>query len=76
MITVIDVNIGNVNSVSKALNYLKVDHKVTNNLDDILEADKIIFPGVGSFYEASKRIKASGIIDALKKRVLEDKFPF
>jgi len=75
LITVIDVNIGNVNSVSKALNYLKVDHKVTNNLDDILEADKIIFPGVGSFYEASKRIKASGIIDALKKRVLEDKIP-
>ena len=35
MITVIDVNIGNVKSVSKALNYLKVDHKVTNNLDDI-----------------------------------------
>ena len=75
MITVIDLDIGNVNSVSKALKYLKVDHKVTNNSDDLLKADKIIFPGVGSFYEATRRIESSGIKDVLKNRVLKDKVP-
>jgi len=75
LITIIDLDIGNVNSVSKALKYLKVDHKITKNPDDIIKADKIIFPGVGSFHEASKRIKQSQIKDVLKKRVLEDKIP-
>lgn len=75
MITVIDLNIGNVNSVSKALKYLKVEHKVTADPDDVLKADKIIFPGVGSFYEASNRLKNTGMKEVLKKRVLEDKIP-
>jgi glutamine amidotransferase len=75
LITVIDVDIGNVNSVAKALKHLKVDHIITKNPDDILKADKIIFPGVGSFFEASKRIKESGIKDILKERIIKDKIP-
>ena len=42
MITVIDLDIGNINSVSKALKYLKVDHKVTNDPENLETADKII----------------------------------
>ena len=75
MITVIDLDIGNVNSVGKALKYLKVEHIISNKHEDILNADKIIFPGVGSYHEASKRLKTSGIKKILTQRVIEDKIP-
>lgn len=75
MITVIDLDIGNVNSVSKALKYLKVEHKITKQIEEIEKADKIIFPGVGSFYEASNRIKETGIKQVLTKKVINDKVP-
>jgi glutamine amidotransferase len=75
LITIIDLDIGNVNSVSKALKYLKVEHKITNNLDDLEKADKIIFPGVGSFYEAANRMKKTNIKQVLTERVIKEKIP-
>jgi glutamine amidotransferase len=75
LITVIDLDIGNVNSVSKALKYLKVEHKVSNNPEDLSAADKIIFPGVGSFYEASKRLNDSKLKDVLKEKVQDENIP-
>lgn len=74
-ITVIDLNIGNITSVSKALGHLGVSHKVSLEARDILDSDRLIFPGVGNFFEASKRLKSLGLESALKHKVMEKKTP-
>lgn len=75
MITIIDLDIGNVNSVSKALKYLKAEYKITSLVEDVESADKIIFPGVGSFYEAANRMNKTEIKKVLTKKVKEGKTP-
>ncbi len=75
MITVIDIKIGNIGSVVRALEKLKFPYQVTNEPDVICKADKIILTGVGSFREASNRIKSSGIYDVVKQKVLKERTP-
>jgi len=75
LITVIDLEIGNIASVSGALRHLGVPHKVSCDKDDIDRADKLILPGVGSFAEASGRLKASALTGVIRKSVLERKVP-
>lgn len=52
-----------------------MNHQVSDRPDDIKKAEKIIFPGVGNFKEAAKRMKALGIDEILKERVLRKEVP-
>lgn len=70
---IIKYNAGNICSVDSALKRLGVAAKVTDNIEDILTADKVIFPGVG---EASSTMnylrnnKLDRLIRNLKQPVL------
>lgn len=57
MIAIIKYNGGNVNSVQNALNRLNVDSVVTDDPEQILKADKVIFPGVGEASSTMKLLK-------------------
>ena len=52
MIAIIDYGMGNLHSVSKAVERLGYDYKVTSDKQEILQADKAILPGVGAFGDA------------------------
>lgn len=73
MVAVIKYNAGNIKSLSFALERLDCDFKVTGNSEEILAADKVIFPGVG---EASSTMtylrehKLDTLIKSLKQPVL------
>lgn len=75
MITVIDIHIGNITSVSRALKHLNIEHLLSDDPAVIGAADRLIFPGVGNFFEASKRLKSTGLDALLKRKVLEQKTP-
>jgi len=75
LITVIDIKIGNVASVVKAIEKLGFSYQVTNDPEVINKASKIILIGVGSFREASKRINSSGIYNIVRYKVLNDNIP-
>lgn len=75
MITVIDLKTSNINSVSRALKYLGVKHRISDNAAEIRKSDKLIFPGVGSFAEAVKRMNTLCIDDTLKEMALREKIP-
>ncbi len=47
MLAIIQYNAGNIRSVLNALNRLGVECKLTDKPDEITNADKVIFPGVG-----------------------------
>ena len=48
MIAIIDYKAGNLTSVKRALDFLGQDSIITSEYNQILDADRIIFPGVGA----------------------------
>jgi len=73
MIAIIKYNGGNVSSVQNALNRLKVDSVITDDPEQIIKADKVIFPGVGEASSTMKLLKEKGLdvlIPNLKQPVL------
>ena len=70
---IIDYGAGNIKSIQFAFKRLGIDAVLSNNPEDILAADKIIFPGVGEASTAMKMLKESGLdilIPNLKQPVL------
>lgn len=66
MIAIIDYGAGNLHSVKNALDFLGADNIVTGNKEEILNADKVILPGVGAFGDAMKCLEESGLVDTVK----------
>lgn len=75
MIAIIDYDAGNLKSVEKALLSLNQEVLVTRDKDAILQADKVILPGVGSFGDAMNNLDRFDLIDPIKKCV-DNKTPF
>ena len=67
-VVIIKYNAGNVTSVNFALQRLGIDALLTDETDKILQADKIIFPGVGAALPAMKYLKEKNL-DVLIKQV-------
>lgn len=65
MISIIDLKIGNINSVGNAFKFLGFEYILTSNPKEVKQSDKIVLPGVGSFYEGSKRLYESGLADCI-----------
>ncbi len=66
MIVIIDYNSGNIKSVSNALSRLGCDFVVTSDPGIILNADKVIFPGVGRASQAMSELESRGLVDVIK----------
>lgn len=75
MIAVLDYGSGNVNSVKKAFDYLGEDSIITSDLKEVLNADKVVFPGVGNFGDVMKELKKRKL-DVIIKKAIEMKKPF
>ena len=72
-LVIIDYGAGNIKSIQFAFKRLGVNAVLSSNIDKILNADKIIFPGVGEASSAMKMLQESGldkIIPSLKQPVL------
>lgn len=67
-LAIIKYNAGNIQSVLNALDRLGYNAIVTDDRDKILQADKVIFPGVGEASSAMKSLKDAGL-DALIKEL-------
>lgn len=61
MIVILDYNAGNTQSVKHAINRLGYSCKLSKDLNEIQQADKIIFPGVGQASVAMNELKQTGI---------------
>lgn len=74
-IIIINYGMGNLNSVRKKMAHLGIDAVVSDEPSDILNADKLILPGVGHFQKAIETIKALNLLDVLNECVLNKKRP-
>ncbi len=75
IVKILEVGFGNLPSLDRVLNQLNVGTKNVQSVQDILEADHLIIPGVGSFETAMNFLNKDYYGQALKKRALELKFP-
>ena len=68
-ITVIDYGLGNLFSVSRALEQCGAKVEISHDPSIISKAAKIILPGVGAFNDGMNRLKDKGLDDALRESV-------
>ena len=69
MITLLDYGAGNVRSVRNAIRKLGYEVKDVTCPEDIEQAVKLIFPGVGSFGSAMQRLQDMGYLEPLKQYI-------
>jgi glutamine amidotransferase len=73
MIAIIDYGMGNLYSVSKALERMNVDYIVSHEEAVLEKADGYILPGVGAFKDAMAILKEAGLTSFIQKIVAEGK---
>lgn len=71
MIAVIDYGMGNVGSIINIFRKIGIESILTNDVEQIEKADKLILPGVGAFDNGMYNLNNSGLADVIKKQVLE-----
>jgi glutamine amidotransferase len=66
MIAIIDYKAGNLKSVERALKELGFPCRITQRTDEILNSERIVFPGVGAAGKAMADLRQLGLDKALK----------
>lgn len=69
-VCVVDYEAGNLTSVCLALEELGWETIVTGNPDTVVEADRLIFPGVGAAPAAMSKLKERGLGEAITEYAL------
>ena len=75
MIVIVDYGMGNIHSLSRIFNSLKLPVVLSHKAKDIEAASHVILPGVGHFGRAMDELKQRGLIDALNQAAMGDKKP-
>ena len=68
-VVIIDYSSGNVKSLGNMLSYLGCEYILSNKKEDILSANKLLFPGQGHFKQAMENLHNSGLIETIKKTI-------
>lgn len=76
MVAIIEYGMGNVASVQKALNFLKIESVITSDSSLIKDSSVIILPGVGSFAQGMQNLIERNLVDLLTNEVIINKKPF
>ena len=66
-IVVIDYGVGNLLSVKRGLEYCGAKAIITSKPEDIINATKIILPGVGAFKNAMQSLESLGLVKAIQE---------
>ena len=75
MTVIIDYNVGNLGSILNMLKKAGATAIISSNISVIEKAEKLILPGVGSFYYGIEQIEKIGLIELLNEKVLDKKTP-
>lgn len=67
MIAIVDYDAGNIKSVEKALQFLEQEPVVTRDKETLLQAEKVIVPGVGAFGDAMGKMHQYGLVEVLRE---------
>ena len=74
-ISIVDYGMGNIGSVTRAISACGFKSTIASTAEDILQADKIILPGVGSYTKAMSELRARGLEEAIIESAVDDEIP-
>ncbi|MBN3038088.1 MAG: imidazole glycerol phosphate synthase subunit HisH [Candidatus Omnitrophica bacterium] len=74
-IAVVDYGLGNLRSVSKALEAVGAETRVTNDPQELKDSAAIVLPGVGAFQRAMENLQALDIMPTICRQIEKGK-PF
>jgi len=75
MIAIIDYGMGNLRSVQKGFEKVGFDAVVTSDPKTLLEAERVVLPGVGAFRDCMNNLEQAGFVEPIL-RVIEEGRPF
>jgi imidazole glycerol-phosphate synthase subunit HisH len=75
MIAIVDYGMGNLRSVQKGFEKVGFDAVVTADPKVVLEADRVVLPGVGAFPDCMRNLEQGGFVEPLLK-VIQGGRPF
>lgn len=75
MLTIIDMDAGNLGSVVRAFEHVGASVAVTASPEAVNAATALVLPGVGSFGDAMRSLAARGLVGSIRRAVLERKRP-
>src|SRR3954470_2920006 len=75
MIAIIDYGMGNLRSVQKGFEKVGFEAVVPSGAKTLLEAEKVVLPGVGAFRDCMNNLEQGGFVDPILK-VIRDGRPF
>lgn len=73
--TILEVGFGNLPSLQRVLKQINADVQIATKEIDILSAEYLIIPGVGSFKTAMDYLVINNFVQAIRSRCLERKMP-
>ncbi len=64
---IVDYDAGNLRSVANMMTFLNIPFEITSDKDNILNAQRIIFPGQGHFMQAMNNLEKKGLVPVIKE---------
>lgn len=74
-VLVVDLGIGNIQSLTSALGYLGLAHTISSDPASVVDASHVILPGVGSFDAAMEAMAARGFAEPLRLHAVAEMRP-
>ena len=74
-LVIVDYGTGNLNSVKRIMDRMKVNSIISSDPKDIISCQKIILPGIGHFGKAMSKLKKLNLLDTLHEAVLVKQKP-
>jgi len=71
MIAIIDYRAGNLTSVKLAFETLAIEATITDSPETILNAERVVFPGVGAAGAAMANLEALGLVETIRTVVAQ-----
>lgn len=75
MIAIIDYGMGNLRSVQKGFEKIGAEAIVTADPQVVLQAEKVVLPGVGAFRDCMRNLEQAGFVEPILKVIAEGR-PF
>lgn len=65
-ITIVDYGVGNISSVSRAIQHFGAEARLTDNPEEIINATRLVLPGVGAFLNGMQGLRERGLVEPLR----------
>ena len=72
-ISIIDLDLCNVNSISKCVEHTGFKYNIAKSPSDIEKSDKIIFPGIGSYPAIMNKLIENKWLQILDNKVIKER---